>query len=186
MNKKTAVALGSVILSVAIITAAVVMYFRQANVPIVDEFTISESSISQKEEISSSYSVPPIKVEYKEIIEEPAAEKPEDTVPPPEVTEITEPDGTVAQTPNWEAQKELAPGTDLEDPEIQPEYVKPESSSSASAASSKTGSTPKNGDTKTINGETYGYVEGFGWIKAGNGGTTEYIDAPTTGNNVGY
>lgn len=194
MNKKTAITLGSIVLGVAILSISTVLFFQYWNAPLaveaatVEEAPASESEASQIEEIKP-VSVPPIKAEPKQILEEPTASEPEDEVPPPEVSETTEPDGGVVQTPNWEAQKELAPDTDLNNPEKEPEYVKPpQSQAPAPSASSKSGntvSTPKNGDKKTENGSTYTYLNGFGWVKDGNGGTTEYIDAPTTGNKVG-
>lgn len=221
MNKKTAVTFGCIFLGVAIISVSTVMFFRYLNIPMVVETIaeeVRENYISQKEESSAPVSVPPIKAEPKAVIEEPSVSKPEDSVPPPEVIETVGQDGVI-QTPNWEAQKELAPGTDLEDPNKQPEYVnsqaasskpqtpassssKAESSVSSSkpsaptsssskaessvASSKQSGNTPKNGATKTENGQTYTYDKAFGWIKDGNGGTTEYIDAPTTGNKVGH
>ena len=229
MDKKIARNLGLSILGVALLSFAVVMFFQYRNAPgteaLAAEGDTKGFDLTPVETEQSAYEVPPIVASSPDVIKDSTVGSPSDSVPPPKVTESVDENGNVIQTPNWEAQKELAPGTDLSNPESTPEYVSgggstpsgggqgsgasstPSGGSSAGSADPSTGGagtgtgagagagtgagssgsgTPNNGDTKTIDGDTYGYVEGFGWVKAGNGGSTEYIEAPTTGNTVGY
>ena len=241
MDKKIARNLGLPILGVALLSFAVVMFFQYRNAPgteaLAAEGDTKGFDLTPVETARSAYEVPPIVASSPDVIKDSATGSPSDTVPPPRVTESVDENGNVIQTPNWEAQKELAPGTDLSNPESTPEYVSgggstpsggsqgggtgstssgggqgsgasstPSGGSSAGSADPSTGgagtgtgagagagtgagsssSAPNNGDTKTIDGETYSYFEGFGWVKDGNGGGTEYIHAPTTGNTVGY
>jgi len=214
MDKKIARNLGLSILSVAILSFAVVMFFQYRNAPgteaLAAEGDAGGFDLTPVEAEQSVYDVPPIVASSPDVIKDSATGSPSDTVPPPDLTESVDEDGNIVQTPNWEAQKELAPGTDLSNPESTPEYVNGGGStpsgggqggtsstpsgggqgsgtgSTPSDGSSTGSSTPNNGDTKTINGQSYTYVSGFGWVKDGNGGTTEYEHAPTTGNTVGY
>lgn len=209
--KKTNVIIGCIVLAMAILSASTVIYFRgltgeASGTVATDEFSIPEASASQKEKSDTPYSLPesmkikPPSSKAAEVIEEPIVSKPEDSVPPPAVTETTDQDGGVTQTPNWEAQKKLAPDTDLENPDKQPEYANSQAASSKSAASAsssskaessaasskQSGGTPKNGDTKTVNGEKFSYFEGFGWVKNGGGNVQTNEHVPTTGEKVGY
>lgn len=184
MTKKTVYIFVGALLAIAIMSASVIIYFRHHNnaitaQPVANGFSIPDGTEGK----STNYYVEPIKKpESKAIIEEPAASKPEDTVPPPEVAETTEPDGTTVQTPNWEAQKELAPDADISNPDSQPEYVK----SNPVKPTVPAASAPKNGDTKTVDGQRYVYDKAFGWIKDGGANVGTVVDAPTTGNKVGY
>jgi len=228
MDKKIARNLGLSILGVALLSFAVVMFFQYRNAPgteaLAAEGDTKGFDLTPVETEQSAYEVPPIVASSPDVIKDSTPGSPSDNVPPPRVTESVAADGSIVQTPNWEAQKKLTPGTDISNPESIPEYVNGGGStpsggdqgsgasstssggSSAGSADPSTGgagtgtgagagagtgagsssSAPNNGDTKTIDGETYSYFEGFGWVKDGNGGGTEYIHAPTTGNTVGY
>lgn len=217
MNKKQLAVLGGSVLAVALLCVAVVVFFRARNTPAIPEVEIPTVSESSEEPVSapviedaskpaesSTMEVPEIKSSAPDIIPDNSSSE-TDNLPTPGVSESADGSGGVVQTPNWEEQKTLKEGTDLEDASKEPEYVgsaskapvseppttKEEAQASSSQASSSTGSTggsssPKPGDTKTIDGVLYGYVEGFGWVKYGGENEGTVVDAPTTGNKVGH
>lgn len=192
MNKRKIIAACSIVLAIAIVSASAIIYYQGRNpvepVQPVEEFSIPETNerinpvSSENSGLVEAYKIsPPVP---KEVIENEEENTTGDEALA--VTETADQDGTTVQTPNWEVQKELVPGTDLENPDKQPEYKAPAASSTASAASSKTGSTPKNGDTKTIDGYKYTYVDGFGWVKNGGANERTEIDVELSGNKVGH
>ncbi|MFV0399910.1 MAG: hypothetical protein ACK5LX_04725 [Oscillospiraceae bacterium] len=221
MNKKQIIILGSSILGIALLCTLVVVFFNFRNAPAIADGIPVAAEATSSEEVSApevedvaiasdanEASVPEISSSAPDIIPDDSSST-ADNLPSPGVTESSDGSGGVVQTPNWEDQKTLKPGTDLEDPEKEPEYVgtpsKPPvttppstegSSSQAPTGSGTTGSSstpstpsssfPKPGDTKEIDGVLYGYVEGFGWVKYGGENEGTVVDAPTTGNIVGH
>jgi len=172
MNRKQIIALVGGICCVAVLSVVTVLFFQYRNAPDLAEneaveeaaADVSGFEIEQKdaEEEEAVPEIEPITPEPKDIIEEPADVDPTDSLPEPAVTETKDTAGNITQTPNW--------GTK-------------EDSASTPAPSY---STPKNGEEKMIDGEVYGYFEGFGWVKKGSGNVGEVIETPTTGNKVGY
>ncbi|MFV0401789.1 MAG: hypothetical protein ACK5LX_14400 [Oscillospiraceae bacterium] len=220
MNKKQWALLGGSVLAVALLCVAVVVFFRVRNTPAIPEAEIPAVSEASEEPVSapvieeaskpaesSTIEVPEIKSSAPDVIPDSSGSE-TDNLPTPGVTESADGNGGVVQTPNWEEQKTLKEGTDLEDASKEPEYVgsaskapvseppttkeeaqaSQSSSQASSTGSTSTSSSAKNGDTKTIDGVKYVYVEGFGWVKDGgaNQGTVGDVGDSLSGNKVGH
>lgn len=188
MTKKQVIGFIGGILCVAACCAFIVIYNTGRNTP---EFAINDESASQgsfeipelevsKVAVADTPKIPAIKKKAPQVIPDETASKVD---PSKDTKEIKNNNGETVQTHDWEAQKELPDDAELEDTEDPPEYKTPSTQKPAADSSS----TPKNGDMKTIDGQKYMYVQGFGWVKYGDGnvGTTAEVGS-LSGEKVGH
>lgn len=173
MNHKHVKILLCGVLAVAVFSVGALIY---ANRVPDNDFEIPAPAVVERTE---PIEVKPIEASKPDIIPEISKEE----VETPETVEVQdEATGETVVKRIYETETEVPLAVQPESSAAQPAQPAP----SQTAPASSGGSSAQNGDTKVIDGETYGYVEGFGWVKHGGDNVGEVVDAPTTGNQVGY